>query len=389
MKRLIFLPILSILFLSFTVSAQEELDKEEGTLKKFVEIFTIHPNKKAAAADSSLYPSKIILAPIINYSPETSWGFGVGAKYLFKMRGSGDETRTSNMPLSAMYTLENQFILFSGFEIFTNREEWMIYGNFIYQDFPRLYYGIGRNTPTENEEHFNFNQVLFEPLLLKRIFTKHLFIGGGIRYNRVYNVKPKENGILDEQIFPGSSGATNIGLELAAVYDSRDNILNATKGWFMELTHGIYGKSLGGEHRFNLTRLDLKHYIKPFKNDDVLAFQFKAHISHGDVPFNELALFGSQEIMRGYYEGRFIERHLLAAQVEYRKKLIGRLGGVVFIGFGDVANRFHDFSIKNLRFSAGLGLRFLLEKRERLNIRLDWGFGKKTNNYYLNIAEAF
>ena len=84
-----------------------------------------------------------------------------------------------------------------------------------------------------------------------------------------------------------------------------------------------------------------------------------------------------------------MDRHLLAAQMEYRKTLIGRLGAVAFIGFGDVANSIHDFKFKNLRVSAGLGLRFLLEKRERLNIRLDWGFGEDTNNYYLNIAEAF
>lgn len=49
-------------------------------------------------------------------------GAGVGAKYLFKMRQSGPETRTSNMPISAIYTIENQFFLFSGFEIFSNQE---------------------------------------------------------------------------------------------------------------------------------------------------------------------------------------------------------------------------------------------------------------------------
>lgn len=104
----------------FTLSAysQEGESKKETGLDKFVEYFTFYPNKDKVAKDSTLYLSKIITAPIVSYSPETSLGFGVGAKYLFKFKGSGDETRTSNMPVSMLYTLNNQFFIYSGFEIF-------------------------------------------------------------------------------------------------------------------------------------------------------------------------------------------------------------------------------------------------------------------------------
>jgi outer membrane protein assembly factor BamA len=360
-------------------------------LDNFVENFTFYPNKKKVEKDSTLYLSKFIAAPIISYSPETSLGFGVGAKYLFKFDGSGEETRTSNMPISFLYTLNNQFFLYSGFEIFTNQEEWVISGNILFQNYPRLYYGIGRNTPEENEEIYDNYQILIEPILMKQLFTRYLFLGGGVRYNSVFNVNVEEDGLLDTNKPAGFDGFTAVGFEFAALYDSRDNILNASKGWYLEVTKGFYGKVLGGTNEYKLTRFDLRHYILLTKDkNNVLAFQAVGHFANDDVPFSELALFGSDRIMRGYIEGRFIEENMMAAQVEYRKTFKdSRFGFTVFAGAGDVFNKSNELKINELKLNFGAGLRFMLDKKERLNIRFDYGFGEDSRYPYINIAEAF
>ncbi|XLS27843.1 BamA/TamA family outer membrane protein [Flavobacteriaceae bacterium M23B6Z8] len=335
--------------------------------------------------------SKLVAAPVVSYSPETSLGFGIGAKYLFKFKGSGAETRTSNMPMTLQYTLNNQFFLFSGFEVFTNQEKWVIEGNLLFQNYPRLFYGIGRDTPKAAEEVYNYYQALVEPIFLKKLFLKYLFVGAGIRYNHIFKVDTAENGILETERPLGFDGSTSAGAEFAVLYDSRNNILNANRGWYFEFTHGFYGKALGGTHRFQLTRFDLRHYLKLFnRRKDVLAFQFIGRFSHGDVPFNELALLGGDEIMRGYREGRYVERNMMAGQVEYRKMFKNsRFGMVAFVGAGDVFSEIGEISLGNLRPNYGVGLRFMLDKSEDLNIRLDWGFGDASNNLYLNIAEAF
>ncbi|MGB3183748.1 MAG: BamA/TamA family outer membrane protein [Cyclobacteriaceae bacterium] len=364
-------------------------------VEKAIEFFTIRPNKKKAEQDSTVYPSKIVLAPVVIYSPETSIGLGVGAKYLFKMSGSGDETRTSNMPVSLIYTLQNQIVIYSGFEIFSNQERYMLTGNLQFQVFPRFYYGIGRNTPESNEEKYNYTQILVEPILLKRVAEPPLFLGAGIRYNRISNVEPQPDGLLIRDDFPGATGSTSVGAQVAAVFDSRDNLLNANRGWYLELTHGFYGKALGGTHEFQLTRLDFRYYqsLKDFSiydgHSDVLAFQLITKFTYGEPPLNELAALGSDQIMRGYYSGRYLDRNLVSTQVEYRAQITKRLGAAVFAGVGDVAGDVSDFKFANLRASIGFGLRFLIDEREDLNIRADWGFGNRTNNYYLNVAEAF
>lgn len=357
-------------------------------LERFVEFFTLHPNRVAARQDSAIYPSKLILTPLVAFSPETSLEFGVGAKYLFKFRQSGPETRTSNMPLSFTYTLNNQILIFSGYEIFFNQEKYMLTGNARFKVFPQRFYGVGRDSPKSAEEEYLFSQLLIEPIFLKQVGLRYLFLGAGVRYNWVSNVTFEEESALAVSDISGANGSTSVGAELALVYDSRDNILTAHRGWYTELTHGFYGKVLGGTHQFQLTRIDVRKFV-PLARHRTLAFQFLASFSYQDVPLSELSGLGGDDIMRGYYAGRYLDNHSIALQAEYRFRLYQRLGAVVFAGGGDVAHQVSEFAFGNIRPTVGIGLRFLIDKTEDLNLRFDYGFGRRTQNYYLQLAEAF
>lgn len=355
------------------------------------ELFTFYPNKKEVERDSTVYKQKFIAAPVVSYSPETNFAFGIGAKYLFKFDGSGEETRVSNMPMTIQYTLNNQFFIYSGFELFTNQEKWVIEGNLLFQNYPRLYYGIGSKTPKSAEEQYDYYQFLIEPIFLKQMFDKHLFIGAGFRYNRIFKTKIEADGLIAKNRPNGFNGSTSVGAEAAALFDNRSNILNSQDGWYAEFTQGIYGKALGGTSRFNLTRLDLRHYFDVSeKNTDVLAFQLFGQFSRGNLPFSEYSFFGGAEIMRGYQEGRFVDRDLLATQVEYRKNFKNSRWGLVgFLGAGNVYHNVNEFRFNDLKRNYGFGARFSIDKKEKLNLRFDVGFGENTNGFYLGIAEAF
>jgi hypothetical protein len=361
------------------------------TIDNLKEFFTFYPNQKAVDRDSTIYRQKFIAAPVFTYSPETSFAFGTGAKYLFKFNGSGEETRVSNMPITLQYTLNNQFFLFSGFEVFTNQEKWVIEGNLLFQNYPRLYYGIGNKTSKSAEEQYDYYQFLLEPIFLKQMLHRYLFIGMGFRYNRIFNTKIEPEGLIATMRPDGFDGSTSVGAEVAMLFDSRSNILNAQDGWYFELTHGVYGNVLGGTNQFNLTRFDLRHFfdVSP-KNTDVLAFQILGQFSRGNLPFSEFSFFGGSEIMRGYQEGRFVDRDLLATQIEYRKNFKdSRWGLVGFIGTGDVYRNVNQFQFKNLKANYGAGARFSIDKKENLNLRFDVGFGEGTSGFYFGIAEAF
>ena len=383
----------------------EDAATSTGFLDRVIDFLTIEPNEKRVARDPErYYPSKIVFAPYIIYTPETNIGFGIGGSYLFKFPGSGSEerTRTSTIPLAFTYTLENQLLFYSGFEIFTPDEEWVISGNARAQIFPRLFYGIGDNTSERNEVIYESTQVVFEPIVSKQLFVDKLFLGAGVRYRDVSDaafVLADDNEDLEAvpTRFPeidGALGSTSVGGELAALYDTRNSLLNAQRGSYLELTYGRYFEALGGTHEYDLLRADARHFFQLRGDEDwrdVLGVNGQAYLSSGNVPLVELAQLGSGEIMRGYYEGRYVDRKYLAAQAEYRLNLEGSPWG--FVGFasaGAVAPEIGDFRLRTLRGAAGAGVRFMVDPVERLNLRADVAFtGEGDFNFYIQIGEAF
>jgi hypothetical protein len=77
------------------------------------------------------------------------------------------------------------------------------------------------------------------------------------------------------------------------------------------------------------------------------------------------------------------------AQAEYRTIVWWRLGMVGFFGLGDVAPQLSALRLDELKYSVGAGVRFVLDAKEKLNVRMDIGFGKDTAGLYFAIEEAF
>lgn len=112
------------------------------------------------------------------------------------------------------------------------------------------------------------------------------------------------------------------------------------------------------------------------------------------APFYLLPQLGNDQMMRGYYTGRYRDRNLLAAQAELRYRFIPKLGAVAFLGAGSVYNN-RGFNLLNFKPSRGAGLRYFFDVNRGLSIRLDYGIGEKRTNekrqkgFYVNLAEAF
>jgi outer membrane protein assembly factor BamA len=125
---------------------------------------------------------------------------------------------------------------------------------------------------------------------------------------------------------------------------------------------------------------------------NILAFQAAGNFTSGDeVPFYKLQKVGGDSRLRGIENSNlYLDKQSFWVQAEYRRKLFWRLGGVAFVGFGDVAPGLDAFSFNELKYVAGLGGRFQAMKDEKLNIRLDAGVGRGGQYaFYLSFKEAF
>jgi outer membrane protein assembly factor BamA len=145
---------------------------------------------------------------------------------------------------------------------------------------------------------------------------------------------------------------------------------------------------LGSNFKFFELNGDYRKYIQ-IRPKHVLAFHSSIRFMIGEVPFLDLSRLGGEDVLRGYPSNRFIDKNLLVSQVEYRFPLFWRLGMTAFAGAGDVFNNFQDLSLSRLKYSAGLGLRLLVNPKERVNIRLDYARGREGGYFYFSVSEAF
>ncbi|MDF9800485.1 outer membrane protein assembly factor BamA [Catalinimonas alkaloidigena] len=339
--------------------------------------------------DSGAYPVSWVIAPLLAYSPETSVQFGLGSVILFKMKNALPEDRTSSLFFSARYTLNQQVTASPTYAVFSRGEKYVHKGKLDFRKFPLFYYGIGNDTPESNEELYKINTLSMEHLTYRNV-TGKLYAGAGIRFQRTYALGLEEGGLLATEQPIGSKAYTAAGLNFGLLFDNRNNLMSTTTGVLAEFKHQVHRSWLGSDFEYSLSKLDLRTYWSPFqKRNDILAWQLYAYISGGDVPFNELAPLGGDMIMRGYYQGRYLDEKFIATQAEYRMAVWKKLSAVAFVGVGDVSPQLNSFRFKELKYSLGGGVRYSVLLDENLNVRFDYAFGKDTQNFYINISEAF
>lgn len=94
--------------------------------------------------------------------------------------------------------------------------------------------------------------------------------------------------------------------------------------------------------------------------------------------------------MRGYIYGRYRDKNMITLQTEYRFPLFWRFGAVGFVGAGDVASRYDKFRFNSFKYTFGFGIQFMFDLQEKINARLDIGFGENGKScIYVMVLEAF
>jgi hypothetical protein len=334
---------------------------------------------------------QFIAYPTLAYAKETSWEIGLSSLFVFYAKRD-TTNRLSEVSGFSFYTLEKQYGTVFDHAIFSHQAKWAALGRIRFQNFPLQYFGIGNDAGAEAIAVVEANLFNVKERFLRQV-KKNLFIGLEADFQRLGSVdfQVKNNSTLPLPL--GSEGSANFGIGGGIIYDNRHNPLNVRKGNFSELAFLRYDDAWGSDYSFSTFILDNRFYI-PVNKRDVLATQVFAQLSQGEIPFNMLSLMGGDNLMRGYYQGRYRDKNQLATQVEYRflplpLGFTKRLGATVFGGAGTVFNNFENFDAKRFVFSGGAGMRLLLFPKKDIWGRVDLAFTKEGNGIYMVIGEAF
>jgi hypothetical protein len=329
--------------------------------------------------------------PYVFYSPETEFALG-GALVGTYRETEGSELKPSNVTLSGYYSVKDQYDLYLVPELFFEGGKYYLTGFLDYARMVDKFWGIGNSTPDIPDAghiraYFALN-VDFE-----------FEIGEGLRLGANYDLNKTD--VTDKQTNPfllsdtvaGSNGGFSSGVGLAFSYDGRDNLFWPLSGGYYKLSTLQCMKWLGSDFSFNRIIVDLRQFVG-LGAASVLGLQVYGSRVAGSTPFYQMPLLGGGYIMRGYYLGRYRDAYYLAGQAEYRLMFAKRWGAVAFIGAGEVGSKPSSFQLTHFKPTYGFGLRFALDPKEKLNVRVDICYGRDTEGnklqgVYFNVKEAF
>lgn len=344
----------------------------------------------AKAENKAEQKSKLLLpaVPVIAYSRETSLLFGAMMVRALRWKDAAAGTRPNTIALSAFYSLENQWAAGFAPSVYLRGEDYLVKSQIYHHRTPARMWGVG----TEAGEHgaredFTATGTGVTFSATRKVF-RSLRIGPGVWFGSATIPIKEAGGMLDRKAVTGSDGGTDVGVELLAEWDGRDNIYSPATGTFLQFWAGLHRDYLGSDFDYDDYLLDVRRYV-PLGAGQVLALQAKGRVMTGDPPFYRLPTLGGIGMMRGLFDGRFRDKTTAAAQLEYRFPIWKSVGGAVFAGLGEVAERPADLSFADLQFTGGVGLRVTLDPKERINLRIDLGFSRYGTFPIVVITEAF
>jgi hypothetical protein len=177
-------------------------------------------------------------------------------------------------------------------------------------------------------------------------------------------------------------------ITLSADWDSRSDQFYPRDGSLIDVEVDFSDTALGADRDYTVVELSYNGY-KAFGEHHTLAWRLAGQYATGDPPFFALPWYGSGVDLRGYTPGTYIGRSLAAAQAEWRWQATNRIGLVAFGGAGGVWGDVRLFEQDDFLPAGGVGMRWRLTEKFRVNFRVDYAWGKDDEVLLISVGEAF
>ena len=334
-------------------------------------------NKKHRKFDFSVLPGP-------HFSSDTGFGLGIIGMGLYRQNRRDTISQPSTVSIFGDVTSKASYTFgVFGTHIFPydkGRIDYEVSANYFKESFWGTGYEMGNND--DNEGTMKRWRITAKDDFLWQV-ARNVFVGPTLTFDYADILEIDRPELLAGQ----DTRSWNIGAGVTFAYDSRDIMTRPTRGVYLMVSQLFRPKFMGSGYTYTTTDFRFDTYT-PLWKGAVIGGDLRGTLNFGDASWSTMALLGNSSTMRGYYKGRYRDKHKMEAQVELRQHVWKRNGVVVWAGVGTVFDKFSSIHFDRLLPNWGFGYRWEFKKNG--NVRLDYGFGKKgIQGFVFNINEAF
>lgn len=338
--------------------------------------------------------TSVIALPAAAYSQETGLELGGLSIISFYTDKADTTTRSSTINGIVTFTTKKQSNFVLKPDIWTPGNKYHIAGTLRYKKFPFDFYGTGDQTRLADKDPIEQRLIVLNAEAERRV-TRGIYAGLNIGFEN-YEYRDKETGgIFNTGGYDLAGSGKVMYLGASVILDTRNTNTYTTKGNYFRINYS-YAPNIFGFDNFNGSwiKADFRNF-SPLSKELTLGFQSTFQGVYGNqIPFYLLPQLGNDQIMRGYYTGRYRDQNLLTAHTELRYRFIKRFAAAAFGGTGTVF-RNGSFKLNDLKPNYGAGIRYFADPGRGLTLRMDYAVGEKRpgeprqTGFYLALAEAF
>lgn len=365
-----------------TIPSRQMADTTQHVRKSWMTRFLNYFNDANKNKEHKRFDFSIIGGP--HYASDTKFGLGMVAAGLYRSDPNDTILPPSNVSLFGDVSTVGFYMLGVRGNHIAPRGRYRIDYRLYFYSFPSDFWGIGyeMGDNDDNKSDMKRWQAQTEVSFLFRV-ADNFYVGPMAGYDYVIGKHIERPELLNGM----DQHTWNVGAGVSLVYDNRDNLTNPHRGVYLNLKQMLRPRFMGNDYAFSTTKFRFDLY-QQLGEGTVLAEDFGANLNFGNPSWGMMANLGGTSSMRGYYEGRYRDKHSLEATVELRQHVWKRNGFVVWAGAGTVFPKFSELRSNRILPNVGVGYRW--EFKKNVNVRLDYGFGKSGQSGFLfNINEAF
>jgi hypothetical protein len=350
--------------------------------------------KQPLSSNQSASEPQTSILPTISSNPAI--GVSFGALMSRAVRRGGPDSRLSTVHASIAFTTKSQIVAAVRNDLHSADDAWSLVGDARLAKFqqaaPRL--GSGQAADTD-ALGLKYNWIRFYQTAYRQV-RGPFQLGVGYHLDAFMDMRLAD---AEAELPPeiGSIPSTTVasGLSLDALFDSRDNSLNASRGFYGRASYYYNPVFLGSDSDWQSLQLEARAYVKlPSERRQVLAAwtQWWQRLD-GRPPYLSLPSPGWDTYGRsgrGYAAGKLRGRDWMYGETEYRLDLM-RNGLVGMVGFVNASNLSDaEGTYGGWAIGAGTGVRVKLNKRDGTNIAMDvaWGRNGKVGVWF-GLNEVF